>query len=197
MVGNQSNFSCHDVVRCFLLLRSRGSRAFLMDALELGEGTVRSILDLLKTRGLVTSTKGGHSYTPAGEALHQQVNTIIGEMKRVQSDSLYPGFNKAALVVKAPDCSVRLNYELRDVAIRAGADGAVIFVYDRGLKLPDSGYQEDFSEFERPFDLKEGHLLILSFAKTYRMSESGAIAVALKLNRCLRESLAQLSNVPG
>ena len=48
MVGNLSNFMRIDVLRCLLKIEKPISRLKLSEILELGEGTIRSILDILK-----------------------------------------------------------------------------------------------------------------------------------------------------
>ena len=50
MVGNTPNFSKYDVLRCFLRLEKEIGRQELAKELSLGEGTIRSILDILKKR---------------------------------------------------------------------------------------------------------------------------------------------------
>ena len=46
MVGNLPNFTKLDVLRCLFRIEKPLSRSALSESLELGEGTIRSILDI-------------------------------------------------------------------------------------------------------------------------------------------------------
>ena len=66
MTGNKPNFTNIDVLRCFLRLSKNTGRQELSRQLKLGEGTVRTILGLLKSRKLLQSTKKGHFLSKLG-----------------------------------------------------------------------------------------------------------------------------------
>jgi len=57
MVGNIPGYVKTDIIRAFLLMKENISRNKLVKKLELGEGTVRTILDILKHKNLICSTK--------------------------------------------------------------------------------------------------------------------------------------------
>ncbi|MBI2656169.1 hypothetical protein HYX03_00330, partial [Candidatus Woesearchaeota archaeon] len=52
MVGNIQNFTKLDILRCFLRFNKNTGRQELSRKLELGEGTVRTILNTLKSKKL-------------------------------------------------------------------------------------------------------------------------------------------------
>ena len=60
MVGNIANFTKIDLLRCLLKIEKPVSRSFLAKSLELGEGTIRSILDILKSKGYIESNNIWH-----------------------------------------------------------------------------------------------------------------------------------------
>ena len=61
MVGNIPNFTKIDLLRCFVRLNKNIGRKELSKELGLGEGTVRTILNILKSKKLLDSTKKGIS----------------------------------------------------------------------------------------------------------------------------------------
>ena len=91
------------------------------------------------------------------------------------------GENKASLIISHNASSrIRKGVEQRDTAIKAGADGAIILVYEDELRFPVSDIS--LPEFkDKFFDLKKGDVVILGFADNYADAENGAIAIALDL----------------
>ena len=77
MVGNIPNFTKIDILRCFLRLNKNISRQELAIELELGEGTIRTILNILKSDKFLESTKKGHFLSKKGIEALEQINEII------------------------------------------------------------------------------------------------------------------------
>jgi len=185
MVGNLPNFNDMDVFRCFLLIGERTSRAELVRKLELGEGTVRSILNILKRKRLISSTKGGHSLTKKGNDAYNSIRKVIAGPRRIGIELFYPNTHKTGILIR----SYRryIDHQLRDVAIRHGSIAAFILKYDNKLIMPaPTGRQYRFRELEELFSYKNKDLLIISIAATKRLAENSAMAVVLELNKDLR-----------
>ncbi len=179
MVGNIPNYSKIDVLRCFLEIKENISRKDLVKRLGLGEGTVRTILNLLKKKKIISSTRQGHSLSDKGNKLLKKINSII-EIKKIDSDVIYHNKKKVGVLVKGRKKG-KIDYRLRDIAVKNKADGAVIFVFDKRLYLPNVDYTSRFSDLEKEFNFKKGNLLIISFANNYKNAESGALAIAVNI----------------
>ena len=185
MVGNLKNYTKIDILRCLLRIEKPVSRLELSKILELGEGTVRSILDILKENGFLDSNKNGHYLSGKGNSLISKIkNDIV--IKEADLTNIFPKQKKIAVQVKNPK-HVERAYILRDIAVKNGAEGAIIIRYgeDKKLKIFDSEYKEDFSEIESKFDLDYGNIVIVAYADSYRLAEHGALAVAVELNNDL------------
>ena len=185
MVGNLKNYTKIDILRCFLRIEKPISRLELSKILELGEGTVKSILDILKENGFLDSNKNGHYLSGKGNSLISKIkNDIV--IKEADLTNIFPKQKKIAVQVKNPK-HVERAYILRDIAVKNGAEGAIIIRYgeDKKLKIFDSEYKEDFSEIESKFDLDYGNIVIVAYADSYRLAEHGALAVAVELNNDL------------
>ena len=76
MVGNLSNFTKIDILRCILRINKPLSRSQLSKALNLGEGTIRSILDILKKNKILMSSKKGHYLSAEGNAIVKKIGNI-------------------------------------------------------------------------------------------------------------------------
>ena len=192
MVGNIPNFNEYDVLRAFLLVGEPISRQELASELGVGEGTVRTILDILKKNKLIFSTRQGHSLTKKGNALLKTVKRFVEINKKVDI-GYYKNFKKAAVLLKGVDSEV--NVGLRDKAIKNGAEAALIFVYKNGLVLPYAEeFKEDFKELENLFSFKNGDILIVTFAGSSREAENSALSLFLfltpKLNKIFINSVS-------
>lgn len=180
MAGNRSNFNDFDVLRCFFLTNDKIGRADLAKKLELGEGTVKNILEILKKKKLIVSTNKGHVLSKKGEKALDDIHKIITLPQRFVSKNIYPDYKKAEIVVKKYSKDKK-SYFLRDAAVKEGAEGAMIFDYDNTLKLKD--YKKDFP------DLSKKGIFVIGFANDYRTAENSVLAIASEMNKNLRKSL--------
>ena len=180
------NFTKIDVIRCFLKIRENISRASLVRELGLGEGTIRNILDILKNKGFISSTRQGHLLTKKGKALLKRINENI-EIKNFSS-KIFAKNKKTALLLKKYNKDTKVDYKLRDIAVKNKAEGALIFLFDKKLVIPDYN-KRNFDELNKLFDYKNKNILIITFADNYKTSETAAIKVAESVNDELRKIL--------
>lgn len=175
------NFTKTDILRALLKLEKEAGRASLVKELELGEGTMRSILGILKKKGLIISTRQGHSLAEKGKALLREINTII-KIKKLISKKIFPNLKKTAVLLKKYAKKTKISYRLRDIAVKNNAEGALIFLFDKKLMIPDYEYKKEFKELENLFDYKNKDILIITFADSYKKSETSALKVAESVN---------------
>ena len=81
MVGNAPNFTKIDILRCFLRINKKIGRKEIARELELGEGTVRTILENLKSKGFLASTKKGHFLSAKGSDALKTLYKFISSPK--------------------------------------------------------------------------------------------------------------------
>lgn len=186
MVGNTSNFSRIDVLRCFLRFVKETGRQELAKDVELGEGTIRTILGTLKSKKLLDSTKKGHTLSKKGNKALADILKNISMVKKAAIKSIYPDAKKVAVLVRnAP--SLKGLHKLRDIAVKNGADGAIILKFDGKLYAPESNYGKGFKELEKLFDLRKNDALVVCFSYDLKSAENGALAIAAELKHSLKK----------
>jgi len=186
MVGNKPNFKEEDVIRTFLLIDEKPvSRIELVKKLSLGEGTIRTILEILKDKGLLESNNQGHQLSKKGAEKKKDILNNLSRPKRLGLNT-YQGLKSCGLLIKNPG-KVRIGFELRDEAIRSGAYSAIIFRYDDDLKIPESEinfkeeYKKDYEELMNKFNFEKNNILIVTFDKNYKTCENSALSVTKKI----------------
>ncbi len=188
MVGNISSYVKTDILRAFLLVKENVSRNDLVKKLGLGEGTVRTILDILKDKNLIYSTKKGHSLTEKGVLVFKKIEKNIVVKKLILGD-FYPELEKAVVLLKKADKNIKICFEQRDIAVKQGVEGAVILKFDKELYIPNAdinfnkNYKKSYDEILKCFDFKKGNILIICFAKSLKNAENGALEIALSMSK--------------
>jgi len=186
MVGNLSNFTKIDILRCLLKIEKPMSRFQLSKELDLGG----SILDILKKNKLLESNKKGHYLSIKGNDIVKKIKNSI-DIKEIALNNLFPNKKKIVVHIKSPK-KIEKSHILRDEAVKNGADGAIILNYDGKLKVYDSDYEQDFSEVENKFELDKNDLIIITYADSYKLAEHGALAVAINLCINLKNIMQKL-----
>lgn len=187
MVGNKSNFKEEDVIRAFLLIDKKlVSRIELVKKLSLGEGTIRTILGILKEKGLLESNNQGHLLSKKGLKRKKDLLNDFEMPKKLTLNSTYKRLKSCGILIRNPG-KVKIGFELRDEAIRSGSYSAIIFRYDEDLKIPESEinfkeeYKEDYEELKNSFNFEKNSILIVTFDRDYRTCENSALVVARKI----------------
>ena len=191
MVGNIPNFAKTDILRCFLRFKKNIGRQELAKDLELGEGTVRTILAALKSKKFLDSTKRGHFLSKKGEEILTEIYGSISAPKSISIKNIYPDFKKIAILIKNAPNFKKL-YRLRDIAVKNGADGALILKFDEKLYAPESDNTQEYAELEEYFDFKKNDVLVVSFSNEKKKAENGALAIAIELKDSLKKFISEI-----
>ena len=191
MVGNIPNYSKIDALRCFLRFNRKIGRQDLAKELRLGEGTVRTILELLKSKKLLHSTKKGHFLSKTGGELLNQFNVAISIPMELDLGNPYPEFKKIGILVKNVQ-NLKGIYKLRDIAVKNGADGAIILKFENKLYAPESNFDQDYRKLEKLFDFSNDDVLIVGFSNDLRKAENGALAIAAELSNILKKFINEI-----
>jgi hypothetical protein len=189
MVGNPTKFSRYDVLRCFLLIDKDVPRIDLAKKLGLGEGTVRTILDILKNKKLIDSNRQGHFLTGKGTKLRDDIVANL-QWKRIPNISKMTA--KVNLAFRIAGGALNgIGYKERDTAIKNGADTCIIMQFRDRLKMPGNE-KIDLKKYEGFFHLKNGDILLICGAETTAKAEWAGISVSEEMNRLIKGTLKNL-----
>jgi len=155
-------------------------RKQLAKKLGVGEGSMRTILNQLKKRSLITSSRGGHALTAKGR------HALGKSLKFVQVDAgdLTVGEVDVATIVRGAADKVKRGIEQRDEAIKAGGDGATVLVFKAGkLRFPDgfTKVDEKVVELIKMFEPRNGDVVIIGTGSDAIKADVGARAAARTL----------------
>ena len=194
MVGNIPNYSAIDVLRCFLRLNEPIGRQELSSNLELGEGTIRTILKDLKSKKFLDSTRNGHFLSSKGLGEIGAIYGSISKPRQINVQGLYPKYRKVGIrLIKQQ--GIWDFYRLRDIAVKNGAEGAVILKFDGKLYTPKYGKSQDYKSIEKEFDFGDGDAFIIAFSDKLKSAEIGALSIAIEivpeLKRFIKEAICR------
>ncbi|MEW5936337.1 MAG: DUF4443 domain-containing protein [Candidatus Thermoplasmatota archaeon] len=181
--GAPPTFELHHLLRALYLIcdHERLGRKRLAELLQIGEGTCRGVLGVLRGRGLITVGQRGIALSAEGREFIDSLPIAHG---RVDLNKLALARFTHAIALRDHARFVRTGIEQRDDAVGAGAVGATALVCRRGrLHFPDgTALAEQFLEDEmvlvatfRPMD---GDLILLGYGRTEESAGMGAFAAA-------------------
>ncbi|MFH1820983.1 MAG: DUF4443 domain-containing protein [Methanobacteriota archaeon] len=163
--------------------RTRIGRQEIAEKLKIGEGSVRTILDYLKDRGFITSSRGGHALTEKGKSLLGKPPEFV----HVDVGNLTVGKVNVATIARGAAYKVKRGIEQRDEAIKVGAEGATVLVFKGGKLRFQGGFVKVGKEASQALmtALKpaEGDVVIIGTAKDMATAEAGTRAAVLTLRR--------------
>ncbi len=180
MVGNKKNYEDIDVLRVFLSVDKRVARQKISKELGIGEGSVKSILDLLCERQLIKPTNKGHSLIKRGEKIKEAIAAMISDIRAANFD-IFSGMKGKAIHIKNP--TEEITYKTRDIAIRNGADAALLFKFEGKLFLPQCEQDLiDTKNIDNLFDMSDGDYLVIVYSDDKSVIERALYNVAVGLN---------------
>jgi len=182
--GAYPEFTLEDAVAVLFLLREPAGRKAVSEALDLGEGSVRTLLKKLGRLNFIESTKRGHTLNANGRALLVRLGGHFSGARKVGVVEGYPAY---ALIIRDPPDGIK-SIELRDEAIRFFARGAMILAVRGGEPVfPEDGrplretMPDLAAKLEAELEMEDGALVVVTWADTDANAMKSVYHVALVL----------------
>jgi len=162
----------------------RKGRKQLADAVGVGEGSMRTILEYLRDHDLVEIKQTGVSISKKGVDFLNGFPIQVGLVTK--SDSSI-GQTSVAVLVKGMSEKIKIGVEQRDAAVKAGAEGATTIIAKSGELWIIPDYNLDVqkksfaAELRGIFSVRDGDVIIIGTGQNYRQAEDGALSAAFDL----------------
>lgn len=166
-----------------LMHEDHASRMRLTEVTGLGEGSVRSLIRVLRKWELVDTARRGTSINDTGRKVYSQFRMKLVDCR---CDAYATGNCQCGVIVGGIARLVEDGLCQRDVAVRNGAEGASVFVMRGGrVVFPrDTVVDDDYPDFVRGLraaGLSEGDAYILVGADTEAAARCAAAATGVAL----------------
>jgi hypothetical protein len=186
MKGPQRQFDEVHVLRTLLILEKERQigRKELVKKLDLGEGSVRSVLTNLIKKNYVTSAVAkGHRLSDTGGQFVSRLRKFIIGPKIIDAEELTIGDKDVAILVRNAVKKVKLGMDERDAAIKIGSLGVTVLAFKNNeLIFPGQlDLKINNEKLYKSFDFKDGDVLIIGTDNNYEKAENAAMAALLVL----------------
>jgi predicted transcriptional regulator len=162
------------------------SRSRMMQELELGEGSIKTLVKHLKMHGLVENSNAGMWLTNKGETLYAKLHVSIPREMDIAKCSVALGKFNHAVLLKNMAYTIKSGIEQRDAAIKAGAVGATtLLCKNERLVLPGTGEdlmrndQKIHSLIMEKLSPEQNDVIIIGSSQSKKIAEMAAKSAAL------------------
>jgi len=187
--GPSPTFSIFHMLRAIeLIAENTIGRIKLAEELEVGEGTVRTMISRLKDAGLIATSKIGCTLTSRGMKLWNEYKTVFRKKVEIEKNELTLADYNFAILVKNCAHKVKSGMEQRDTAIMVGAKGATTIMFKGGrLVVPpvsDSNagdFPKAANQISRLLQPEENDVIVIGSADSLVKADYGTLAAAWTL----------------
>ncbi|MFB6292012.1 MAG: DUF4443 domain-containing protein [Candidatus Nanohaloarchaea archaeon] len=149
-------------------------RRRLAERLGLSESKTRTMLDHLRDAGYVTADD--HTKLSGnGEELYSDSLSRVKRIERLELEEVAVGDINVAALVMGAESRIGSGLEVRDEAVRAGAEGMTVLHFEDGFKFPGEQLgEEELEELDEEFDdAWKGDALLISSAGSVEKAVAG------------------------
>jgi len=187
--GPRPSFSVVHVIKALELIAERPiGRNRLSKELVLGEGATRTLIERLKSYGLITINRVGCVFSKKGEKTWNILHAAFPRKIVLERSGLTLGAFNVAVLVKGCSRKIKLGMEQRDAALLTGAKGATTLIFKDGKLTVPPDYRnvaEDFPKVYRnlvdSMKPEENDVIVVGSADTLEKAGYGALAAAWSL----------------
>jgi len=192
--GPHPAFSVFDLIRALERLSSGPvGRGKLSRELDIGEGSVRTLIRRLREAQIIAVAKEGCVLTEKGKELWKLFKSFFPRKTELKKNELAPATFNVAILAKNLGERVKTGIKQRDAAITEGAKWATTLIFKSGkLLIPsvsknvEEEYPETFRQIIETLRPEEGDAIVVAGADTLKEAEHGALAAVWTLleNSC-------------
>jgi biotin operon repressor len=182
------SFNTAHVLKALQLLQQNEyvSRAYLSRELDLGEGSVKTLIKHLKNNNIIETRKAGCRLTSKGRKLSSDLLSVLAAEVDVPRNSITVGRYNHAVLLRNYAFAATNGIEQRDAVIRFGGEGATTLLFKENRFVMPKSDMDCLSEEPEIRDLLtsklqpvESDLIIIGSASDKATAELGAKSAAL------------------
>jgi len=180
--------SSYNEIHIIMLLRSLKKkpkgRMPLSKELSLGESTIRTMLNTLKTCRLTKSTTRGETLTKKGQIAVDTINSKISQPYHLDIKAFTLHGNNIGHTLRGHKTQTTNITDIRDSAIKMGAEGLILISKEETQKIigMDDNNIEIPKTISSTMTPEKGDTIIITFAKSRNASELAGLGIAIELS---------------
>lgn len=162
------------------------SRSIMMCELDLGEGSVKTLVKHLKVQGLVENSNAGMWLTNKGRTIYAKLQISMPKEITIPKCSISLGKFNHAILLKNMSYNIKSGIEQRDEAIKAGAIGATTLIFKhKRLEIPGTGEDitksdpKTYSLIMKTLEPEENDVIIIASSQNKKIAEMAVKSTAL------------------
>jgi predicted transcriptional regulator len=187
--GPSTTFTAAHIFYALELIAAKPiGRNQLARKLEVGEGTVRTIISRLKNNGLIETSRKGCNLTDRGCTVWNKFNLLFPKRAELGRTELTNAEHNYAFLVRNSGNNVKSGIEQRDAAIVVGATAAVIIVSKLGhltIESVSSRLEKQFpaaaEQIQKIFSPEDNDVVVLVGAAVSSKARHGVFAASWTL----------------
>ncbi|MFQ5940252.1 MAG: DUF4443 domain-containing protein [Nitrososphaerales archaeon] len=182
------SFNTAHVLKSLQLLQKNEyvSRAFLVKALGLGEGSVKTLIKHLKANKIIETRKAGCCLTSKGKKLSTNLHSALPAEAEIPLNSITMGSYNHAVLLRDYAFAVTSGIEQRDAVVKFGGVGATTLLFKDNKFMMPKGSHDCLNKEPTIRDLllsrlqpRDYDVIIIGSASTKITAELGAKSAAL------------------
>lgn len=183
------SFDIAHIFKALQLIETRGhiSRDLLCEELNLGEGSIKTLVKHLKMENMIETSNAGTKMSDKGKKFFEELLSSIPTECRIPECSIALGKFNYAILLKRLSFAIKSGVEQRDAAIKMGGMGATTLLFRKGkFMMPTTNYDSLKKEphirrlLTEKLNPKDGDVIIIgSDDKHERIAELAAKCAAL------------------
>ena len=159
------------------------SRLDLSEELDIGEGTSRSLINVLKSWRMIEVSQRGISLTKFGV---MTVESLPMRFVDIHSDIYVKGRFQQGMLVLGGASAVKNGMDQRDEGVRCGSEGASVFIMKNNRILFPPNWDldsddPDFSNILRSTGMKANDALIIAGSDKLATSKVAVTSIGLRM----------------
>ncbi len=195
VVRTLRKFDDLDIMLTFLEIGHKTvSREELATITEFGEGSIKSMIKILKNNDFVSTEKKGNKLTEKGKKYFSEIYKFISPIIKINQDIFRDNLDCYGCILRKYNRNKQEKlYVARENGIRVGCNSAMILTCENDLLKAQYVEEFNFNFLKKEFDIKNKELLIVTSSNKKTIAEKGILTISCYLNEELNNIVSLIA----